>query len=320
MAELRKFESLYALHTELQAVSQQRYEELQTVEQLLEQHADSFSKFLDKPARNATHRTNLQSGKVKVEDQEYAVTQNFINDALKLADELDLDEIEAARVLLDADAEGDQASFDRPLWVCGLIRFQNERSYLLDCMRLCIQIANDEDIDPSVQEGFGQVVDERIFGIPAQGSKAQAGAQKIVPKCVAGLQGIRSTMQNIGEKVAAQNVLFQPNVSKRMDQQEPSEIMRLKLIEQHETLALILCAAIEKKQAESKDFNEFIQLLRKVDKYDHLLGKRPTSISYFWTLAQTNLTLKYISSRYSAPTSPSLAPTWVVGTLSRCDS
>ncbi|CCC10514.1 hypothetical protein SMACR_06686 [Sordaria macrospora] len=271
MAELRKFESLYALHTELQAVSQQRYEELQTVEQLLEQHADSFSKFLDKPARNATHRTNLQSGKVKVEDQEYAVTQNFINDALKLADELDLDEIEAARVLLDADAEGDQASFDRPLWVCGLIRFQNERSYLLDCMRLCIQIANDEDIDPSVQEGFGQVVDERIFGIPAQGSKAQAGAQKIVPKCVAGLQGIRSTMQNIGEKVAAQNVLFHPNVSKRMDQQEPSEIMRLKLIEQHETLALILCAAIEKKQAESKDFNEFIQLLRKVDKYDHLL-------------------------------------------------
>ncbi|KAK3340657.1 nucleoporin Nup186/Nup192/Nup205 [Neurospora tetraspora] len=271
MAELRKFESLYALHTELQAISQQRYEELQTVEQLLEQHADSFSKFLDKPARNATNRTALQSGKIKVQDEEYAVTQDFINDALKLADELDLDEIEAARVLLDADAEGDQASFDRPLWVCGLLRFQNERSYLLDCMRLCIQIANDEDIDPSVQEGFGQVVDERIFGIPAQGSKPQAGAQKFVPKCVAGFQTIRSTMQNIGEKVAAQNVLFQPNVSKRMDQQEPSEIMRLKLIEQHETLSLILCAAVEKKQAESKDFKEFIQFLRKVDKYDHLL-------------------------------------------------
>ncbi|KAL0473293.1 nucleoporin Nup186/Nup192/Nup205 [Neurospora intermedia] len=271
MAELRKFESLYALHTELQAVSQQRYEELQTVEQLLEQHADSFSKFLDKPPRNPTSRTALQSGRIKVQDEEYSVTQSFINDALKLADELDLDEIEAARVLLDADAEGDQASFDRPLWVCGLLRFQNERSYLLDCMRLCIQIANDEDIDPSVQEGFGQVVDERIFGIPAQGSKPQAGAQKFVPKCVAGLQAIRSTLQSIGEKVAAQNVLFQPNVSKRMDQQEPSEIMRLKLIEQHETLSLILCAAVEKKQAESKDFKEFIQLLRKVDKYDHLL-------------------------------------------------
>ncbi|KAK3391860.1 nucleoporin Nup186/Nup192/Nup205 [Sordaria brevicollis] len=271
MAELRKFESLYALHTELQAVTQQRYEELQTVEQLLERHADSFSTFLDKPARNATHRTTLQSGKVKVGDEEYKVTQDFINDTLKLADELDLDEIEAARVLLDADAEGDQASFDRPLWVCGLLRFQNERSYLLDCMRLCIQLANDEDIDPSVQEGFGQVVDERIFGIPSQGSKPQAGATRFVPKCVAGLQSLKSTMQNIGEKVAAQNVIFQPNVSKRMDQQEPSEVMRLKLIEQHETLSLILCAAVEKKQAERNDFKEFIKLLRKVDKYDHLL-------------------------------------------------
>jgi len=277
MAELRALEGLQALHKELLAVSLHRFDDLQTLEQLLEEHTEAFKKFLDKPPRNSANRTTVTNGKIKIKDDEYAINQDFINDTFKVADELDLDELEAARILLDADAEGDMDTWSRSLWEVGIIRFHQERKYLLACMRLCIAIMDDDDVDDGIREAFSAIVHDRIYGAPIPGSQAKPSVGKIVPRCVTAMQNVKATLQGISEKMAAQTML-QPNVDPsrpQEDQQEKFTFARSSLIEQHQELALILTSAVEKRLAEARDFQDLIQNLKRIDKYDHLLGELP---------------------------------------------
>lgn len=62
MSELRALEALQALHGELVAVRQHRYEGLPVLEQLLEALTDAFKKLIDKPPRNSDHRASLGTG------------------------------------------------------------------------------------------------------------------------------------------------------------------------------------------------------------------------------------------------------------------
>jgi nuclear pore complex protein Nup205 len=61
MSDLRPLEALQALHGELLAVCQHRFEGLQTLELLLEENARAFKKFLDKKSRNQQSRTVVAS-------------------------------------------------------------------------------------------------------------------------------------------------------------------------------------------------------------------------------------------------------------------
>jgi nuclear pore complex protein Nup205 len=62
MSELRALEALQALHAELVAVRQHRYEGLQVLEQLLDAQTDAFEKLIDKPPRNSANRSALGTG------------------------------------------------------------------------------------------------------------------------------------------------------------------------------------------------------------------------------------------------------------------
>lgn len=63
MSDLRALEALQALHGELVAVRQHRFEGLQALEQLLEAHTEAFKKLIDKPPRNSANRASLATGK-----------------------------------------------------------------------------------------------------------------------------------------------------------------------------------------------------------------------------------------------------------------
>lgn len=62
MSEPGNLESLQALHVELTSACERRFENVQFLESLLLAHADAFKKLLDKPARNATNRSTVQTG------------------------------------------------------------------------------------------------------------------------------------------------------------------------------------------------------------------------------------------------------------------
>ncbi|KAK3990244.1 nucleoporin Nup186/Nup192/Nup205 [Cladorrhinum sp. PSN332] len=291
MSDFRPLEGLQALHAELVAVRQHRLDNLQTLEALLEAHTEAFRKLLDKPPRNSANRSSLGTNKiVKTPDAEYKVNDEFVNETLKIADDLDLDEFEAGRILLDCVAEGDPESQSRPLWECGVIRFHQERRFLLDCMRLCIEVSDDEDLDEPLKDAFGAAVEDKIFGVSRGGApKTGAPSKRIIQRCMEAMQNVRAMLQSIVERAAARNVLEQVNLMKSPDSQETFDFSKSSLVEQHECLASILHAAIEKRQADVNDFKQFIEFLKRTEKYDQFLVHFfPVTAAYITVFGSTD--------------------------------
>lgn len=156
----------------------------------------------------------------------------------------------------------------RSLLECGMIRFHQERKYLLDTLRLLLEF-DAADVDPedsTVLESIKIFVAARLF---------QTGPQRPnfrVSGCMSAMTRIRTLLQRLGDKIAAAQTLGPGGM---LDEMETIEFSRLSLIQQHELLGVVLCSCIEKRRAEEADFLDFVSTLKKVDKYDALLGAFP---------------------------------------------
>ncbi|TPX09838.1 uncharacterized protein E0L32_009029 [Thyridium curvatum] len=269
MAEANALEALQALHTNLVALAEHRIIDLEILRQLLDLQGPSFKDLLDKPARRKESRDAVQSGKIKVFDEEYSINKEFQESILQLADELDLDELEAAKLILES--QSDRAVLGRSLVECALIRFHQQRKYLLDCMRLCIELSDDDELE-EVQQAFGEFAGQYIFGVAEPGAGPTPVGKKFVPRCMAAMQDIKNWLQKLSDRITSLSVMYQGTSSQPPELQEAMEFSRLSLLQQHETLAVLFCAAIDKRHAEVRDFENFLQYLKKVDRYDHLLA------------------------------------------------
>ena len=218
-------------------------------------------------------------GKIKYHDEEYEVNLNFQQLALQLADFLEIDEVEAARILIDSEA--DQTTLSRPLIECGVIRFHQRRKYLLDCARLLINLSRDDEIEGEMQEFFITYVSENIF-CQSLGLQGQApGKDRITTKCLDGIRDIRTTLQKLSERITGQSVV---SGGPSPGFQETTEYSRVALIEQHELLCIILSMAVEKQQAQHEDFQDYLGILQKTDKYDNLLAHLFPALGAFISL------------------------------------
>ncbi len=121
--------------------------------------------------------------------------------------------------------------------------------------------------------GFGDFVAANIFCLPVPGRGAVASDKKIVPRCMEAMQSIRQWLQKLAEKLTAASVVYQADADQLSQFLQTVEYSRVSLIQQHEALAVILCSAIEKQHADVKDFTDLLELLKKTDKYDHILGE-----------------------------------------------
>jgi nuclear pore complex protein Nup205 len=319
MAELASLESLQALHHDLTAICERRFENLQLLEQSLQDHAEAFRKLLTKPTRNAKSRSAVESGTIKIADEEYSVNQDFRQSALKLADELDLDELEASKILLAA--MDDQAASGRSLLECGVIRFHQQRKYQLDCMRLCVLISNDSSDDLENDEllgAFQEYVSVNIFCEAPQGGQQPPSGQKFVARVLTEMLAVRTWLQRISDSAIAASLLQQGASGRSSELEEVIDFSRVSLIQQHELLAVLLSSAIEAGQAEAAHFREFLGVLRKVDKYDHLLGRFNFSMAakHFQLLMSSQFT----SSRPWALISRPLAPRTVRATYVKVET
>lgn len=285
MTETSPLDALEALHRELVAVCEHRFESLHILEQELDSHAQAFRKLLDKPARSEKSRNAVKTGnceecgpcfaasirslnadylratgKLTVDDEKYTLNAAFQEDAFQLANEIELDEIEAAKILLDC--QDDPRTFGRTLFENGLVRFHQQRRYLLDCMRLCIEIAADDELPDNLQDVFSTWVEENIYEAGAP------GGAKIVPRCMEAMQGVKSWLQKIADRTAAAGVFHGTD---RPPIDEVLEYSRVSLLQQHELLALIVSSAIGKRHAKAEDFTSLLNMLQKLDRYDQLL-------------------------------------------------
>ncbi|KAH6654796.1 nucleoporin Nup186/Nup192/Nup205 [Truncatella angustata] len=256
-------EALQSLHGALLSVidrpKDQRIDLPQILGPSLDALSDKIAAFLDKPARTKTSRDAVLSGKIQIDGDEYQVAKEFQEMALQVADEIDLDELEASRLILES--EDDERLLGRPRRQCALIRFHQQRKYLLDCIRLLLELSKIDEVPEEVEDWLGAYVSELILG-----NAPSAKATNLVPRCIEGMRHIRSWQQRIADQVQKLSLLGQSNLA---DLRETIEFSRVSLIQQHELLAVVLSYAVDKRIATPQHLTDFFALVENVDRYDY---------------------------------------------------
>lgn len=191
--------------------------------------------------------------------------------------------MEAARYLLES--QEDTQILGRSLLECALIRFHQQRRYALDAVRILLELDgisdsrqeedDEDDFDNGKEketrpalEAIQVYVAERIFTSPSGDNRRE----RMLPLFLPAMADIKSWLQVLGDKIAAAQTLGQTGSGGMTEEAETIEFSRVSLIQQHELLGVIMCELVTKRQATVKDFEEFMEYLRRLDRYDHLLG------------------------------------------------
>jgi nuclear pore complex protein Nup205 len=206
----------------------------------------------------------MDTGKIEVSGEEYAINEEFQQGALQLADELNVDELEAAKIFLEAQSEMDAS--ERPVLTNAIIRFHQRRKTQLDCVRLVLQICVDVDKEESLRIDLQEFVSSVV--------RPEGTSPKYVQKCLSTMGDIRSWLQKLADKLNGASVLGQQQNPEFL---ETLEYERVSLVKQHESLGVIVLFLVKDNQSSVADFGLVLETLRKADRYDNLLGERSSN-------------------------------------------
>ena len=219
---------------------------------------------------------SLTLGKIKLDDEEYAVNESFKQGALQLADTLDLDELEAAKYLIAAQKESD--SLGRSVWASAVIRFHEERQILLDSLQLVFRFATYGDLDQGIRGIFQEAVNQVLKG-KDEGLNA---ASTFTKKCLGDMKNIRKWLQDTADKLQGAIVSGSINMPGFL---ETMEYQRNSLLRQHESLGCCISYLVKSKHPDPGDFDELSTILSACDKYEnimvHYIPYLLSLISYF---------------------------------------
>jgi nuclear pore complex protein Nup205 len=203
------------------------------------------------------------------------VNDEFKQAILNLSDEAEIDEIEAARILLEA--ESDTTQLSRSLLECGIIRVHQHRRFTLDIVRLLIELDRDrrDELDderqPGNEDGREDIESDNSAIEWAHALLAEAvwarGPERVVPRCLQSMRDIKGWIQKLADKITRASVL----ATGPPPELETIEFSRKSLVQQHELLGIILCRAVEAREANEDEFKGFLKELESADRYDNLL-------------------------------------------------
>ncbi|KAI0534656.1 nucleoporin Nup186/Nup192/Nup205 [Xylaria digitata] len=250
--------------------------------------ANNFEQLLEKPRRKQASRDAVLAGKIRIDDEEWSLNKDFQEIILQVADDLDLDEIAAARLALQA--EDEEARLGRSRKECAFIRFHQQRKYLLSCMLLLLELSKEEDELLADDDGaglgrLGLYVNCHILRGNASGPAKDEAKLRFVPASATALADIRAWLQKLSEQVNGAAMLGRAT---ELQTQETYEFTHVSLMQQHELLAVILCYAIERHMAIEEDFVEFLRNFRGVGRYDYsIVHLVPVLGAYITTFGST---------------------------------
>jgi nuclear pore complex protein Nup205 len=195
-------------------------------------------------------------------DGGFTLNEDFQQTALRVADELNLDELDAALICLESQTEFETSG--RSLFICSIIRFHQRRKYLLDCLRLTLQLSSDVNQDPELREWLLELVAQVVR--PQDALKDET---RYVRRCLNSMSGdVKQWLQKLVEKQNSISVLGQ-------GQQGEVEMVIgyqwVSLVKQHESLSIIVLYLVKQNYSSVADLDEVLATLRKADKFDHLL-------------------------------------------------
>lgn len=188
------------------------------------------------------------------------MNKEFQEDCIQLAEDLDLDELEAAKLLIAV--QDDRNVSERPILTEAVIRFHQTRKYTLDCLLTVLQLSTDTVVDDVVQDGLRSLVHSQIVEPLRQGPG-------FVAKCLTSMSAVRAGIQRLAQKSNTVSVTGQASQSELL---ERLEFERVSFVKQHESLGAIAYFLVKEDQFKQSDFDAVLQSLQNLDKYDHLLG------------------------------------------------
>ncbi|KAI1126694.1 nucleoporin Nup186/Nup192/Nup205 [Nemania abortiva] len=255
---------------------------------LLDFVADKLQRLLENPTKKKESRDTVMSGKVHIDDEDWTLNRDFQEIILQVADELNLDEIEATRLALQA--EDEEERLGRPRKECAIIRFHQQRKYLLSCMLVLLELAKEEDELLADDNGdslgrLGKYVNDNILRGNDPCAIKTGAQQRFVPACAAAQADIRAWLQKLPEQMNGAVILGRATEPQT---QETYEFTYISLMQQHETLAVILCYAIERQVAIESDFIDFLRDFKRAARYDYsIVHLVPVLGTYITTFGST---------------------------------
>ncbi|KAB8295891.1 hypothetical protein EYC80_008712 [Monilinia laxa] len=272
---------IQALHSDLLALSNSRLPNLERLAIELEAHIAAFRNLLDQKNRNEQSRKSIETGKVQRDGQIYEINDDFKHGTFQLADELNLDEVEASQIFFDAQDDADATG--RSILSCSIIRFHQRRKLLLDCLRLTLQqnaeLEGSSEQEQELKAYLGTIITSAIHIKPAN-TTTTSNTPNFVSKCISAMGDIRQWLQKISDKVSSASVLGQPS---QPDLLEIMEYQRHSLIKQHELLGVIVLYLVKGNHSVVGDFELLLGVLKKADKYDNILVHHfPALAAYIW--------------------------------------
>ncbi|OAX85515.1 hypothetical protein ACJ72_00104 [Emergomyces africanus] len=255
-----ELDGLRGLYQDLSALSRSALPNVERLVFELEATVQDFRKLLDKPPKKNESRQSVLSGKIKLNDVEYAVNQQFQQDVLQVADALDVDEIEAASYYIQA--QDDSKKLDRPPVMCTIIRFHERRSFLLECLRLVLFESFEVE-----REGTQAIMQDFVAKILEIQNGPLRNASLFARKCMDSMTDIEKWLVRLGEFAQKASIVGQAQESDI----EIIEYQRSSLGKEHESLGAILCYLFKGTFTSSEDLRILLDRLRKLDKFDMIL-------------------------------------------------
>lgn len=201
------------------------------------------------------------AGEIRVQDEDYTINDEFKESTLQLADGLDLDEIESARLLLQSEQASD--SPQRSGTASAIIRFHERRQSLLESLRLVLK----QSINPEADEEHRDVLRQLVALILETKDGPARNGSRYAQKCLAGLVSVERWLQALGDRHQGSLTIGQ---AMHPEQEEMLQFQQASLGHQHESLGAVLAHLVKASYTAISDFHKVLEHLPKLVKWNSL--------------------------------------------------
>lgn len=203
---------------------------------------------------------------IELQGETYAVNKEFILSAHSVADELKLDELHAAEILLQAQDESESSG--QSLETCSVIRFHQRRRIMLECLRLILFLLDDVDQNEVLRDWLREYLTSDVIGF----KNVPKNAERFSNRCLSSMADIEDWILALARFLTTANQQ-KAQLGPKEQVVEVREFQRVSLMKQHELLGVINLYLVKQNYSSEAEFELLLKMLQNADKYDNTLCK-----------------------------------------------
>ena len=198
---------------------------------------------------------------MKLDNQEFSVNDDFKLQAAQVAEVVDIDELDAAALCIDAQQSTE--SFDRSSLAASVYLYHDRREYLLDCLRLCLEkvvLGQEEDDSPRYipcTSFLDQVISSE--------GKGPTSISEYWKRCINAMVEAEKSQQHVFQR------LHTISMTGQRQSEELATLMNFQLASlkrQHELLGSVAFWLAKYKDVDFVGLRHITTHLRQTDRYD----------------------------------------------------